>query len=76
MKTARERAEEWLIDNDMIVRHHLDGLELLLKEQDQITRHACMDAICDCEIEYSGALDSQAISFDEAHRACMNVKAV
>lgn len=76
MKTARERAEKWLES-----RHEADdsfswdlsdlkSLEILLKEQDKITRHACAEACL-------GHGDAPAIEMiGRCHSACMNVKAV
>jgi hypothetical protein len=71
MKNARDRAEEFL-------RRYLSEytigdvrrIEILLKEQDKITRHACAEAC----IEHA---DAPAICMiDRCHNSCMNVKAV
>lgn len=75
MKTAKEKAREWLqsnimdnpataIDVDFLERQ----LEVLLKEQDRDTRHACAEAV------NRMALDHAAIT--QAHNTVMNTKAV
>lgn len=71
MKTARERAAEYLDDRFNVshnARDHYD-LEILLKEQDKITREACANAVCPSSRSYD-------IGTMTAHRKCMNVKAV
>lgn len=71
MKTARERAEFWLAMNVAGYDEHLvDYLEVLLKQQDKITRHACAEAC----LEHGDAPSIEMI--DRCHDACMNVKAV
>ncbi len=78
MKTAEEKAIEWL--NDMMpgFDKKYNGIEMyslivLLKEQDRDTRHACAEAV----MESSGMIGSASlITRSFAHDACMNVKAV
>jgi hypothetical protein len=48
------------------------ALKMALKEQDLDTRHACADAVMNCPEDVSG----QCIWKNDAHKACMNVKAV
>ena len=78
MKTARQRAEEWL--ELIIVNDGFDmagSLEGLLKEQDQITRTACANAIADADIECDGVPYYKTESIlAQAQKVCMEVKAV
>jgi len=72
MKTAEEKAENWLFNNmpGFDVRDNDDDIKslvILLKEQDRDTRHACAEAVASLSDE--GCLDKAA-------DACMNVKAV
>ncbi len=76
MKTARERAEEFIYKHVFTSNEDpiFDELEKLLKEQDKITRHACAEAVSDIDIN---ATDDDAYSSaDKAYAACMNAKAV
>ena len=73
MKTAEEKAEQWLFENMLgfeprFYQDEIESLTMLLKEQDRDTRHACAEAV------NSIALDTFAST--AAHDACMNVKAV
>lgn len=81
MKTAKEKVKEFVASN----RLGMDPEEMefferdlvkLLKEQDRDTRHACAEVVINlpevCETPTGGS----AISPDDAHAACMNVKAV
>lgn len=43
-----------------------------LKEQDRDTRHACAEAVSQCDEDVSGG----CIWKDDAHSACMNAQAV
>lgn len=80
-KTVKEKAleflncDEWKISKANKVKME-KALILLLKEQDRDTRHACADAVLSvaevCETPTGGS----AISPDDAHSACMNVRVV
>jgi len=81
MKTARERAVDWLESRhksnnsftwDLSDLRHL---EVLLMEQDKITRHACADAVVSAPKVKIGQ-DSTFIRVNVAEEACINVKAV
>jgi len=69
MKTVEQRAKKW-IDENVVLAEHCDieypdlykKLEILLKEQDQYTRHKCAEAV----IQFP----------DDAQNVCMNVQAV
>lgn len=65
MKTVKEKAKEFCSVNGL-PKWVDDKLELLLKEQDRDTRHACAEAVLMCV----------NITPDSAHEACMNVRAV
>ena len=75
MKSAREKADEWVSENVVAADScdYLDlikSLELLLKHQDRGTRHACAEAV----LQHGDAPAIEMI--DRCHNACMNVKAV
>ncbi len=74
MKTARERAEEWLIKNceNYFIPEDIESLEILLKDIAKLTRHACAEAVSQCKTIHG----DRAIYPETAHNACMNVKAV
>lgn len=73
MKTARERAEDWLKsyigfgDKELV-----DNLEALLKEQDKITRHVCAEAVSDKKIICEAPIGCKSILPNEARMACIN----
>lgn len=68
MKTAEEKAKEFCSINGLT--HGVQAsLVLLLQEQDRYTRSSCANAM----LELSG---NSHIKKDDAHAACMNVKAV
>lgn len=48
------------------------AIRLALKEQDRDTRHACAEAVLNCDEDVSG----ECIWKNEAHSACMNAVAV
>lgn len=74
VKTAKEKIEEFCKENGLSVTSIEFSLLRLLKEQDRDTRHACAEAIMTLQREpWNG---KSIISVDEAHAACMNVKAV
>ena len=67
MKTAVEKAEEWMEDKDWLYhknesyllfrgdwRDVVDSLTTLLKEQDRDTRHACLEAIREVDLRCPG----------------------
>jgi hypothetical protein len=65
MKTAKEKAINWLQEMDLPCSEwNIDALAKLLKEQDRDTRHACAQAVVD---DYTGW---------HAHDTIMNVRAV
>jgi len=77
MKTAKERADEWVRKNIVLSEYCnieysdvMDSLAILLKEQDKITREACAEAVDKCEKYYETLIYSQA-----AQQACYRVKA-
>ena len=71
MKTAQEKAQEWLNENIALWSvGQLNALTTLLKEQDRDTRHACAEAV----IQHGGAPALEMI--DMCHVACMNARAV
>lgn len=76
MKTAEEKASEWLDDN-MPAPHDDDvaSLAILIKEQDRDTRHACAEAVMRVKSKYAD-FSIEVCWKDEAHDACMNTKAV
>jgi hypothetical protein len=49
----------------------IDAMEIERKKQDRDTRHACAEAILQCE-----SPGADLVSIDIAHNVCMNVKAV
>lgn len=75
MKTAEEKAKEWVHRNVVLAEHCgieydelVCKLALLLKEQDRDTRHACAEAV------NRVALDNKVAS--ACHSAVMNTHAV
>lgn len=54
------------------VKEFKQALKIALKEQDRDTRHACAEAVLKCSEDVSG----ECIWKDEAHGACLNVRAV
>lgn len=74
MKTAREKADEWVCEHvvlsencDIEYTDLIKKLELLLKEQDRDTRHACAEACAQLEGDWGNGF---------YHDTCMGVKAV
>jgi len=47
-----------------------------LRIQDRDSRHACAEAVLNCRYVCETPAGNDAISPDDAHQACMNVKAV
>ena len=78
MKTARDRAAEFLINRYVRKwdQDDLDALEIVLKDQDKITRHACAEVVLNCNVDNESPTGGDLISPEDAHDACMNVKAV
>jgi len=73
MKTAQDKAEQWLDDNvPEWTATQFRALTVLLKEQDRDTRHACAEAVVNCDDDVSG----ECIWKDDAHSACINAIAV
>ena len=73
MKNAIDKAEQWLNDNlEVWNKEQLKSLILLMKEQDRDTRHACAEAVIQCDKDVSG----ECIWVDDAHSACINVKVI
>lgn len=69
MTTAREKADAWIRRSVSIYSDSMiDSLEKLLKEQDRDTRHACAEAVIQCNEDVSG----ECIWKDDAHAACIN----
>ncbi len=74
MKTADEKAEQFIRDFVETGRFGKDSLVTLLKEQDRDTRHACADAVAGLHlIKANGGL---AIFADDAEQAIMNTKVI
>lgn len=77
-----KRATDWITANVILDRdcdiEYLDlykKLELLLKEQDRDTRHACAEAILYSDwnhMDVDGV--TEVISVDIAHNICINTK--
>lgn len=82
MKTASDIALDFFMDLDDLRWSSVDveKLEKIIiadrKEQDKITRHACAYEVTRCVLVNEDKLGNRAISPDEAHNRCMNVKAV
>lgn len=78
MKTVEEKASDWVLKN-IILSENCDteyrdvekALVALLKEQDRDTRHACAEAVLNCE-----KVGVYAVYKTDAHDACINTKAV
>jgi len=80
MKTAKERADEWVRKNIVLSEYCnieysdvMDSLAILLKEQDKITREACANA---CIYSPSAQTVEQTRISNIYHSICMNVKAI
>lgn len=80
MKTAKEKANELAeqvvgldLRTSVGVEKLIDVIRLALKEQDRDTRHACAEAVLGCD---KSLYNIDLIWKDDAHSACMNVKAV
>lgn len=79
MKTAREKAEEWLDRNIGIIdSSNVRALTILLKEQDRNTRHACAEAVIKKgnELEELGYGINVTGTAKLIHDVIMNTKAV
>ena len=81
MRTAREKAEEWVHKNVILAEHCdieysdvIEKLEDLLKGQDRDTRHACAEAVSNCSPVCETPSGSDAILPGDAHDQCINVK--
>lgn len=71
MKTAEQKAIDWLNDNVAgWSGTQLSALTNLIKEQDRDTRLACAEAV----IQHGDALVLEMI--DRCHTACLSVKVV
>jgi hypothetical protein len=78
MKTAKEKATRWAIDNAPDYPHYIelvDSLTTLLKEQDRDTRHASAESVLSLDGP-KGSVGSEWVEKDLAHAAIMNTKAV
>lgn len=75
MKTAEQRAEEWLKQNIGVnaTVGHMVNLVKLLKEQDRDTRHACANAVINCEYR---SMYGDKLNVSDAHMVIMNTKTV
>lgn len=72
MTTAREKADAWIRRSVSIYSDSMiDSLEKLLKEQDRDTRHACAEAVLQCN-EDNEDVSGECILKDDAHAACIN----
>jgi len=91
MQTAEEIAYEFIktCGSKRVEIKHKDLTKLIKQirsEQDKITRHACADAVLQCNecktnddnaiYKEDASISDSVIDRDEAHNACMNVKAV
>ena len=79
MKTAEEKAKEFIVKFGGYLRVEVvHELTKLIKEQDRDTRHACAEAVISLDGYMNGPPFgcSKMILADEAHSACINVKAV
>lgn len=74
---TREKCEMWLAMNVAgYTQEQVDLLVIFRKEAARDTRHACAEAVVglpECCEQPNG---NSAIDPDDAHNACMNVKAV
>lgn len=79
MKTAEEKARA-LLDETCVsgaaYNRLCRAITLALKVQDRDTRHACAKAVLECSEICETPTGGSAISPDDVHFACMNVKAV
>jgi hypothetical protein len=83
MKTAEQKAldvvTEWVKQTGAIstgasfFEKLCKSVEIAIKEQDRDTRHACAEAVLACK---SGSLPDGGCWKNDAHDACMNVRAV
>lgn len=83
MKTAEQKAvdvvTEWAKATGAIAtgasffEKLCKSVEIALKEQDLDTRHACAEAVMACS---SNSMPDDGCWKDDAHDACMNVRAV
>ncbi len=74
MRTAKEKAIEFVRryhSGEKCLTHYV---EELIKEQDQDTRHACAEAVLMIPEELDSSCNRMVISSDKAHLACMNTK--
>ena len=77
MKTSIESKAKAIADYLRIATRDVSPDEIeaavlkALKEQDRDTRHACAEAVLQCEEDVSG----ECIWKDDAHAACMNADA-
>ena len=81
MITAEQKAESFMrifkVDfNIELTGQAYEGIKMsfimALKDQDRDTRHACAEAVMECD----GVGEEGIITRDNAHNACINVKAV
>ena len=78
MKTAEEKAKEFIVKFGGHLRIEVaHELTKLIIEQDRDTRQACAEAVISLDGYMNGPPFgySKMILADEAHTACMNVKA-
>lgn len=84
MKTAAEKAEQFIDGfkgkdgvryefSEELELNLLAGIRILLKEQDRDTRHACAEAVRQCE---DASILLNIVDTDRAMAACMNVAAL
>lgn len=88
VKTAEEKANEIVSQfcektgvlgmDGTAAQELIELVRLGLKCQDRDTRHACAEAVIQCEDMNDMCADSdvKCIDADDAHKACMNVTAV
>ena len=76
MKTLNEK-EKYLMDFiGTDCSEVKKAIELALKEQDRDTRHACAEAVINCDKEVAVDGIRELIDACVAHAACMNAKSV
>lgn len=84
MKNTAEKAKEIvdkMVKEDgldvpaMMQRKLEERIKIALKEQDRDTRHACAEAVIQCDDMNDMCADSNEkwIDIDDAHKACINV---
>lgn len=77
MKTARERAENFLYRYlTEYTESDVNAIERLLKEQDKITRHACADAVKAWASKNGYDASGVLVETARAEAACITAKAV